>query len=83
MLVVSSSLILSWLYLSLIYPSLTLPHYPSPLDERLVPVSRVDYQNIILYARHCYCYRHLVVIVFAVVDKNGKRIFPASKKESK
>jgi len=31
-----------------------------PLDERLVPVSRLDYQNIILYiymrvcVRHCY-----------------------------
>ncbi len=82
MVIVSSSLVSSWLYLSLIYPSLALPHYPSPLDERLVPVSRVDYQNIILYARrHCYCCRHLVVIIFAVVDKDGKRIFsPRAKK---
>jgi hypothetical protein len=61
-------------------PVLPLFHYESPVDERLVPVSRVDYQNIILYVRHCYCYCHLVDIVFAVVDKDGKRIFPASKR---
>jgi hypothetical protein len=50
------------------------------MDERLVPVSRVDYQNIILYERHCYCCCHLVDIVFAVVDKDGKPIFPREQK---
>jgi hypothetical protein len=61
--------------------ALSLSHYEYPMDERLVPVSRVDYQNIILCARHCYCCCYLIDIIVAVVDKGGKRIFvPASKR---
>jgi hypothetical protein len=68
---------------SILFFPFALSHYESPLDERLVPVSRVDYQNIILYAQHYYFYCHLIDIVFAVVDKSGKRIFSPQAKESK
>ena len=48
-----------------------------PLDERLVPVSRVDYQNIILYIYMRVCVRAIAI------DRSGKRILSPQAKESK
>ena len=78
-------LAINYIILFLTSPFLSLPvsHYGSLVAKRLVPVSRVDYQNIILDAQHYYFYCHLVDIVFAAVDKDGKRIFLPRAKESK
>lgn len=77
-------IIIVFVYPSFPLPSSSLSENEFSVDERLVPVSRVDYQNIILYALHYYCYCHLFIFISSLLlsIKTESSFFPRAK-ESK